>query len=70
MRSIWASQFPERCERFLLVEDDLARAGLGFSAKIWAAALLFAVREERVLLEVPRGEIRRRSLVPDSRLRP
>lgn len=65
VRSIWASQFPERCERFLLVEDDLARAGLGFSAKIWAAALLFAVREERVLLEVPRGEIRRRSLVPD-----
>ena len=42
-----------------------SRAGLGFSAKIWASALLFAVREERVLLEVPRGEIRRRSLVPD-----
>ena len=51
--AIFASQFPERCEKLLLVEDDLTRQGLGFTATFWAAALLVAVRVGRVLIEVP-----------------
>ena len=48
--AIQASQFGN-CSRLLLVEDDLMRAGLGFTAKIWVAALLIAVRDNRVLME-------------------
>jgi len=49
--AIRASQFGN-CSRLLLVEDDLTKAGLGFTAKIWQAALLIAMRDNRVLLEV------------------
>lgn len=49
--AIRASQFGN-CSRLLLVEDDLTKAGLGFTAKIWQAALLIALRDNRVLLEV------------------
>lgn len=48
------AQNPARCERYLLVEDDMHRSGLGFTARMLASLLLFAVRESRVLLEVPR----------------
>ena len=53
--TIWASQHPARCEdaRFLLVEDDLQSQGLGFSSEWLILALLYALRERRVLLEVP-----------------
>ena len=50
--AIRASQFNGNCSRLLLVEDDLLKAGLGFTAKIWAAALLIAMRDNRVLVEV------------------
>lgn len=49
--AIQASQFGN-CSRLLLVEDDLTKAGLGFTAKIWQAALLVAMRDNRVLIEV------------------
>jgi hypothetical protein len=49
--AIRASQFGN-CSRLLLIEDDLTRAGLGFTAKIWQAALLVAMRDNRVLMEV------------------
>ena len=37
----------------MLVEDDMLRAGLGFTGRLLASALLLAVRHGRVLLEVP-----------------
>ena len=49
--AVRASQFGN-CSRLLLVEDDLTKAGLGFTAKIWQAALLIAMRDNRVLMEV------------------
>ena len=49
-----ASQFRTDCSRLLLVEDDMNTSGVGFTAKIWAFALLLAVRDNRVLLEVSR----------------
>ena len=51
--AISASQHPRVCSRFLLVEDDLTKQGLGFTFTFWASALLVAVRAGRVLLEVP-----------------
>ena len=51
--AIFASQHPKRCDRLLLVEDDLIREGLGYTAGFWTSALLVAVRAHRVLLEVP-----------------
>ena len=50
--AIYASQFRADCSRLLLVEDDLTKAGLGFTAKIWNVALLLAMRDNRVLVEV------------------
>lgn len=50
-----ASQFPVDCSRLLLVEDDMNSSGIGFTAKIWGFALLMAMRDGRVLLEVPRA---------------
>ena len=52
---IWGSQFPERCDRarFLLFEDDLAAQGFGFSLNFYRYALMMAMSENRVLLEVP-----------------
>jgi len=54
-RMILASQHPQNCSaaKFLLVEDDMLRSGLGFTARMLASALLLAMREGRVLLEVP-----------------
>lgn len=53
--AIWASQFPPRCKeaRFLLFEDDLFREGLGFTALVINALMQFAIRQRRVLVEVP-----------------
>jgi hypothetical protein len=50
--TVVASQFPSRCERLLLIEDDLAGQGLGATAHFMAVALLIAMRTGRVLLEV------------------
>jgi hypothetical protein len=50
--AIYASQFRASCDRLLLVEDDLTKAGLGFTAKLWGVALLVAMRDNRVLVEV------------------
>ena len=52
MGTVVASQFPSRCERLLLFEDDLAGQGLGATAHFMAVALLIAMRTGRVLLEV------------------
>lgn len=48
-----ASQFPEVCQRYLLLEDDLDTAGVGWTASMLSVALAFAVRDRRVLLERP-----------------
>jgi hypothetical protein len=50
--TIYSSQFRQQCDRLLLVEDDLTKAGLGFTAKLWSVALLLAMRDDRVLVEV------------------
>lgn len=50
---IKASQHSTECSRLLLVEDDFARKGLGFSSLTWADVLLLAMQHNRVLLEVP-----------------
>ena len=52
---IWASQFPLRCDgsKFLLFEDDLSAQGFGYSLNFYKFALLMAMTEGRVLLEVP-----------------
>ena len=52
MGAVVASQFPSRCDRLLLIEDDLAGQGLGVTAHYLAIALLNAMRTGRVLLEV------------------
>jgi hypothetical protein len=51
--AIMANQFPSSCQRMLLVEDDLQAQGLGMTAEYLALALLLALRERRVLAEVP-----------------
>ena len=51
--AIWRNQHPAQCGRFLLIEDDLEEAGLGFTVSVHAAALLIAVQQRRVLLEIP-----------------
>lgn len=48
-----AAQFPASCSRLLLLEDDMSGAGVGMTARLTVAALLLAMRESRVLLEVP-----------------
>ena len=48
-----ASQFPGTCSRYLLVQDDLAGSGLGWTARFHAITLLLAARQSRVMLEVP-----------------
>ena len=50
---IRASQFRARCDRLLLLSDDQNRMGLGMTARILQSALLWAVRLDRVLVEVP-----------------
>lgn len=44
---------PTACNRMLLVEDDLTGQGLGMTSDWLSAALLWAVKEGRVLREVP-----------------
>lgn len=51
--AIRSSQFPAKCDRFLLVKIDLPNAGLGMLSRVLASALLLAVRENRVLIEMP-----------------
>ena len=53
LKHIFASQFPSKCERYLLYEDDLKGQGFGYSLDFLVAALLLAMNERRVLLEVP-----------------
>ena len=50
-----ASQNPMDCgrARFLAVENDLPNAGMGMLSKLLLAALMLAVRQQRVLVEVP-----------------
>jgi hypothetical protein len=50
--AIYRSQFRANCDRLLLVEDDLTKAGMGFTAKLWTVALLVAMKDNRVLVEV------------------
>lgn len=64
---IKASQHPAVCGRYLAVEDDMLFAGLGFSMQGMASLLLLAVREHRVLIEVPVGA---NSRIPLTRTRP
>ena len=54
--AIRASQHPPECRaaRYLLVEDDMIGSGLGFTGRLLASALLLAMRQGRVLLEIPR----------------
>jgi len=51
--AIRSSQFPARCHRFLLIKIDTVGMGMGYMSRILAAALLIAVRENRVLIEIP-----------------
>lgn len=52
--NLFAHQFPLACNgRFLAVNDDLVGAGLGFTAILLARLLAVAVKERRVLIEVP-----------------
>ena len=56
MRSILrANQFPSdlsACNRTLILYDDALTAGLGYSARLIALALLVAVQEKRVLMNI------------------
>ena len=46
-------QFPSVCHgRFLAVEDDLVRAGLGFTADMLSRLLYTAMLDRRILIEV------------------
>ena len=51
--AIRASQFPRVCGRYLLLEDDLDTAGVGWTASMLSVILAFAVRDGRVLVEQP-----------------
>ena len=50
--AVRASQNPENCSRFLLLQNDVTKAGLGMQARFIMQALMLAVRDNRVLLEV------------------
>ena len=53
-RAIRASQFPRVCHgRFLLIENDQPFSGLGSIRELYQAALLVAVRDRRILVEIP-----------------
>ena len=47
---IKANQFPESCDRMLILYDDAIEAGLGYTSKLIANALLLAIKEKRVLI--------------------
>lgn len=60
-RVIRANQFPSdpaACNRTLILSDDALTAGLGYSARLIALALLVAVQEKRVLV-MPEHHTRR-----------
>jgi hypothetical protein len=59
---IYASQNPANCTRFLLLENDVSHAGLGMQARFILQALLLAVRDQRVLLEIPSSHPNRSKL--------
>ena len=48
-----AAQNPQSCSRYLLVADDMKQAGLGYTGRMLASTLLLAIRQRRVLHEVP-----------------
>jgi hypothetical protein len=52
-RAIYQNQFGSRCDRFLLVEDNLVGKGLGWLRNYWAVALVVAIQSGRVLHQVP-----------------
>jgi len=51
--ALWASQFRNDCSRLLLFEDDMSGCGLGFTSTVIESLLLYAVAQNRVLIEVP-----------------
>ena len=51
--TIHSSQFRSDCSRMLLFEDDLKGQGLGYSANYYASLLILAIKNDRVLAEVP-----------------
>jgi hypothetical protein len=51
--ALWASQFRNDCSRLLLFEDDMSGCGLGFTSALIENLLLYAVAQNRVLIEVP-----------------
>lgn len=56
-----ANQFPSdpaACDRALILYDDALSAGLGYSARLIALALLVAVQEKRVLHNLPHSTAR------------
>lgn len=56
-----ANQFPSNpaaCDRSLVLYDDALSAGLGYSARLIALALLVAVQEKRVLHNLPHSTAR------------
>jgi hypothetical protein len=55
-----ANQFPQRCVS-LAVVDDMQKAGLGWTAIFWAAALSEAMRQNRALVELPGAHGKRAS---------
>lgn len=59
---IHASQNPANCTRFLLLENDVSNAGLGMQARFILQVLLLAVRDQRVLLEIPSNHPNRSKL--------
>lgn len=49
--AVRASQQPETCRRYMLLQDD-SKAGLGYDGHLMALVLSLAMRENRVLLEI------------------
>ena len=55
---IHANQFSNnKCDRLLLVHDDLAGKGLGWSVRFWNTALLAALQSNRVLHEEAASDV-------------
>ena len=50
--AIVANQFGTRCDRLLLVHDNLGGAGLGWSSNYWAIALAAAVQCRRLAPQI------------------
>ena len=55
---IHANQFSNnKCDRLLLVHDDLAGKGLGWSVRFWNTALLAALQSNRMLHEEAASDV-------------